>query len=397
MAASPEREDTHADETTLSDEEWPVAEHYRVEPEPEANAADDDELARPAAATVHGAAPRRRRPPGTGRGLALAAVAALLVVPAVWLLTGGLDEGATVPPEAGSGSANGGTLPTTPESTTTTPIAGEGAVAVPDVGGMTLAEAGQVLAQEGLRVRIRRTASDRPVDSIVRQSPPAGAMQPESGLVVLTVSSGPASIGVPHVVGLRASAAVEVLRGAGLRSQLRTVSSTEPTGTVVGQDPAADAEVGSASVVRLRVAGARDTPAAPTRVEIPSLVGLSVSSARSRLRVAGLRSRVTEIEDSAPKGEVIDQSPGAGTRADRNGLVTLTVSSGPARVQVPDTLGLDEQAARAELEAAGFSVESVDEATTDPAEDGLVVAQSPAGGTRARAGATVTIRVARFS
>jgi serine/threonine-protein kinase len=76
--------------------------------------------------------------------------------------------------------------------------------------------------------------------------------------------------------------------------------------------------------------------------------------------------------------------------------VTLRVSSGPAKVDVPDVTGLDEPAARAQLEGAGFEVRVTDESTTDPAQDGIVLRQSPTGGSRADDGAIVTIVVARF-
>jgi serine/threonine-protein kinase len=63
---------------------------------------------------------------------------------------------------------------------------------------------------------------------------------------------------------------------------------------------------------------------------------------------------------------------------------------------VPDVTGLDEAAARGELERAGFEVRVVDETTADPAQDGLVVRQSPDGGASADDGATVTIVVGRL-
>ena len=64
----------------------------------------------------------------------------------------------------------------------------------------------------------------------------------------------------------------------------------------------------------------------------------------------------------------------------------LTVSTGPATVEVPDVTGLDEAAARSELERAGFAVRVTDEPTTDPAQDGVVIGQTPTGGSGAQDG-----------
>ncbi len=77
--------------------------------------------------------------------------------------------------------------------------------------------------------------------------------------------------------------------------------------------------------------------------------------------------------------------------------MTLSVSSGPALVTVPDVVGLDGESARAQLESAGFEVVVVDEPTEDPAEDGAVVGQSPRGGAQREPGRVVTLRVALFA
>jgi len=76
--------------------------------------------------------------------------------------------------------------------------------------------------------------------------------------------------------------------------------------------------------------------------------------------------------------------------------VTLTVSTGPQKLDVPDVTGLDEDSARQQLEAAGFQVQVNDEPTTDPGQDGLVLRQSPAGASAATKGSIVTLVVGRL-
>ncbi|MGH2921100.1 MAG: PASTA domain-containing protein, partial [Gaiellaceae bacterium] len=56
----------------------------------------------------------------------------------------------------------------------------------------------------------------------------------------------------------------------------------------------------------------------------------------------------------------------------------------------------EEGAARAALEGSGFEVAVVDEETTDPNQDGIVLSQDPPGGTRAEQGTTVTLFVGRL-
>jgi serine/threonine-protein kinase len=346
MAAQPKPPEAGADEITLSDEEWPVAEQYRVEPGPP-----------PPGQPGHVGLPERlhpgreRRLPIDRRAAAVAAAAlAVLLAPALaWLLTSGDGE------------------------------------------------AQRLAVEEDLRLRAARVPSERPSGEIVRQAPAAGSEIAEDGVVRVTVSTGPREVEVPEVVGLPVSDAFRAVREAGLRPAIERVSSSEPAGTVVGQEPAGGGDADGSSVVTLRVAKPRPAPTPPAAVELPRLVGLPVADARSRVRDLGLRSSVERIESAEPVGTVVEQAPTPGTELGKGETVTLTASSGPATVAVPDVTGLDEQTARQQLETAGFAVEIVDEPTADAAENGLVVGQSPSGGTQRSAGTVVTLRVARFA
>ena len=72
--------------------------------------------------------------------------------------------------------------------------------------------------------------------------------------VALLVSSGPASVVVPNVVGLREGSAVAALREAGLTSTVtRVESGTVPKGKVISQNPAAGVRVAAGSAVALLV------------------------------------------------------------------------------------------------------------------------------------------------
>jgi serine/threonine-protein kinase len=101
------------------------------------------------------------------------------------------------------------------------------------------------------------------------------------------------------------------------------------------------------------------------------------------------------VASQQPAGTVISQSPRAGVDVRERTSVRLTVSSGPAEVAVPDVTGLDETSARLALERAGFQVQVTDESITDPARDGVVLRQTPSGGSRAEDGAVVTLVVGR--
>ena len=393
--ASDDAADTGAEDATLADEEWPVAEQYRVEPaeEPVEDGTVVVEQVQPS-----GPPPFRRFPPDVGPG-ALAALLGvlllLLLIPAgFWLATRSDDD-----PEASAGAE---TLGTTTQPTTTEPPATTAPVAktVPDVTGRPLPQARELLESAKLRSRFRRVDSERPLNEVVSQDPEAGAEAEPRSLVVLTVSGGPGQIAVPDVEGMSVSEATARLREAGFRSRTRLVSSDQPEGTVIDQSPAAGEEVARRTVVALQIAGARSTQpptTEPTTVRVPNLVGMTAADARNRLRALGLRSTQRPVESPRPAGEVVSQSPRAGVELREGATVTLRISTGPASVAIPDVVGLDEAAAVRELETAGFVARVVDEPTIEPTEDGTVLEQSPPAGTSGREGSTVTITVARFS
>jgi beta-lactam-binding protein with PASTA domain len=295
--------------------------------------------------------------------------------------------------------SSGNTTPATPTPTVrtnTTPT--PSADALPNLEGMTLADARDVLRGLGLRAKVRRTSADRPRGIVLRQEPAEGTSAARETPVKLVVSSGPApeavtTAGVLSVVGRAASDAVAALREAGFEPEIRLVTSTERAGLVVSQSPAGGATAKRGSTVRLDVAKARTVP---PRIEVPDLVGMDAADARQRLTGLGLTVEVVDVSSPQSVGTVLRQTPRAGARLAERGRVTLSVSSGPRRIDVVDVTGLDEESARMQLETAGFEVSVTYEPTADPAEDGSVLRQTPVGGTSASAGNLVTIVVARL-
>ena len=100
------------------------------------------------------------------------------------------------------------------------------------------------------------------------------------------------------------------------------------------------------------------------------------------------------VDSDQPKDEVVSQEP-SGTAAP-GATVTLSVSKGPKQATVPDVTSQDEDSARSTLQSAGFTVAVQQQDVGDPGLDGIVLSQSPRGGTKADKGSTVTIAVGRL-
>ncbi|MBA3328937.1 MAG: Stk1 family PASTA domain-containing Ser/Thr kinase [Solirubrobacterales bacterium] len=129
-------------------------------------------------------------------------------------------------------------------------------------------------------------------------------------------------------------------------------------------------------------------------VQVPNVVGSSISVAQQRLEDEGFE--VTTVRDNSdkPRNTVVGQNPGPNEVADEGSEVTITVSDGPAIRAVPDVAGEGRRTARRTLRAAGFEVRER-RAFSAEVRVNRVIEQSPSGSSQAEQGSTVTITVSR--
>ncbi len=130
-------------------------------------------------------------------------------------------------------------------------------------------------------------------------------------------------------------------------------------------------------------------------VAVPDVVGKQMTLARQILEDDKLRVNVAETYDAAvPAGQVVSQSPEAGSKVKAERLVTIYVSKGGEGVEIPDLKGLSKSSAMERLEKMGLKVGSVYEKYSDD-EPGTVVAQDPRAGAKSSRGKSVDITVSR--
>jgi eukaryotic-like serine/threonine-protein kinase len=263
-------------------------------------------------------------------------------------------------------------------------------VAVPDVRGQTEQAAVARLKRAGLTPVSSLIASATLASGlVVSETPRAGSKVGKSSRVSIAVSSGPGTASVPSVEGLNVARAVARMRAAGFKPATKTQpSSSVASGMVIGTDPPAGlvALVGSAVTVLVS--------SGPAQVRVPSVVGESQTAAEAALTSVGLEvgSVSSKVSTQTP-GSVLAQSPRGGVSLPSGSKVSLTIAHAPSEVTVPNVVGQGEAGAAAALGAAGLTPKIVSRATSEQAQVGLVLAQSPAGGHHTRKGATVTLTV----
>lgn len=183
------------------------------------------------------------------------------------------------------------------------------------------------------------------------------------------------SISVPALRGTPADSVAGWLTRLGLRVKVvdSVADPLTPAGTVSWQSPVSATLLPQGALVRIGVSSG-----APL-VSVPDVIDLGLSLAREVIDAAGLAAgRIDTVRNEAEQGAVIATVPAAGTAARVGDAVSISVSTGPASILVPDLTGLTFAAARERLAAAGLRVGELEQRFEGKA--GTVLAQSPAPG-----------------
>jgi beta-lactam-binding protein with PASTA domain len=195
--------------------------------------------------------------------------------------------------------------------------------AVPDVVGLTQANAQSAITSAGLTVGgVTMTNSITvPIGTVISQTPAAGTNVAPGSRVDLVVSLG---VAVPNVVGSPQAAAQTALTAAGLTvGVVSTANSlTVPLGSVISQNPTAGTNVAAGSAVDLVVS---------LGVTVPDVVGSPQAAAEAAIVAAGLTvgTVTTAMSETVPTGNVISQTPAGGINVSPGSAVALVISSGP--------------------------------------------------------------------
>ncbi len=114
-------------------------------------------------------------------------------------------------------------------------------------------------------------------------------------------------------------------------------------------------------------------------VRVPSLKGMTVAEARSQTSGLGLNLDVDNryYSGDVAAGHILSQSPAPGTVVRREWRVRVAESLGPQKVEVPETVGLDERVAALQLRRVGLEAGMTARLPWGKAAEGTVLAQDP--------------------
>lgn len=191
-----------------------------------------------------------------------------------------------------------------------------GGKTVPDVVGMTQADATNTLQSKGFSVRSTQVKSDETEGVVLLMDPGSGSRLDEGGEVVIHVA---VSRQIPDILGASRADAEAALSAEGLDAvTFTTQRSDEAEGTVLSIDPEVGSKARSTTAVTVVVA---------EPYTVPSVDGMNQDEASAALEEAGYVSHVEYVyTEDYQQGTVLGTDPAAGERVSSGSDIAIRVA-----------------------------------------------------------------------
>ena len=177
---------------------------------------------------------------------------------------------------------------------------------VPAVLEMNVKDAEELLTREGLKYEEMFFNNENvKVNTEFVQKPEADTVVRKGDTVLLSVSSGPAQLTMPELMGMNMDEATTLVRNMGLIPTFERVISDSSQDTVVSQNPAAQTKVDKDTLVTITISGGKTT--------VPVLKNMTLAEAEDALRQNGLKMGTSlnyvDTRNAKEHGKVSGQSP----------------------------------------------------------------------------------------
>ncbi|MEV4558827.1 Stk1 family PASTA domain-containing Ser/Thr kinase [Kitasatospora sp. NPDC049285] len=158
---------------------------------------------------------------------------------------------------------------------------------------------------------------------------------------------------------------------------------------VCTQDPVASSQIPADAVITVHLSSG------PAQADVPDVTGQTKDAASATLTKLGFQVTVAyQNDDKVDQDKVISQNPTG--KAAAGATITLTVSSGQQKVNVPSVIGQSQDNGTQALTDAGFTVQVQTKVITDQSKVGQIVDQNPKTG-QFKKGTQVTITVGKMA
>lgn len=204
-------------------------------------------------------------------------------------------------------------------------------VVIEDVTDMTVEEAIRILEEQGFVIGEQEERNNEEIESgnIIETNPQAGRERDKGTTVDLIVSIGKELTKMEDFVGKQRDDVIDALEEYNSYDYREEYSSEHAAGEIIGQTPEAGEEIHvNETDVVLTVSRGQE------QVTVRDLMAFNDANRSEYEKSSGFKVNVTGEEYSdKPAGEVISQTPKAGTKLEKGGTINVVISKGPKAKQ----------------------------------------------------------------
>ncbi|AKK25390.1 Stk1 family PASTA domain-containing Ser/Thr kinase [Mycobacterium sp. EPa45] len=200
-------------------------------------------------------------------------------------------------------------------------------VEVPDCANLSYAECVKKLTDAGFGKFKQTNSASTPdqKDKVLSTVPPANQTSAITNEITIVIGNGPQTAEVPVVAGQTIDVAKQILTASGFLNTLPVpTDSTEPSGQVVGTDPANGQTVPQDTAIQIKVSKGN-------QFVMPDLRGMFWTDAEPRLRGlgwTGVLDKGGDVQNSGQRSNaVVSQNPSAGSAVNFGATITLSFAS----------------------------------------------------------------------
>lgn len=268
----------------------------------------------------------------------------------------------------------------------------EGQAYVPEIINLKDKKAQRTVEKNDLTLKIiGQEKSDKvEAEKVMTQYPDAGRVVNQGELVEAKISAGNAVVMV-DLTGMSKKEADELLKTLGfLKVEFKAKESAAPENTVIAQSVKAGEEIDVNETITLTISKGIGEIDESKNTKVPKLKGLIYAEALKRATEAKVYLTKKVVESDEPEGTVLSQSEKAGSSVKQGTTITINVSGGSEKIEVPYVEYLSETEAKELLRAYGLKY-SVSHKHSETVKSGLVISQDAGAGKKVKPGTTIEL------
>lgn len=130
---------------------------------------------------------------------------------------------------------------------------------------------------------------------------------------------------------------------------------------------------------------------------VPDLEGLTLTDARQRVDKKGWQIQIVEevFHPRMPEGVIISQNPPLGEKLARGGTISVSISKGDTRIEVPDLTGLSLDQARIKLGESNLGWVIQDSIFSETVQKDIIISQDPPAGEETAPGRKINLIISK--